>query len=247
MELMIIEDEQYIREGILFLLSSLQDTVHITAACDGLDAWEQITNSGRIPDILISDIRMPGLDGLQLIRRVRSHSNAAKVIFISGYEDFAYAQQAICLGASGYVTKPIDQEELLSLVKSEIDKILQEDRAGRELEMKQSVRMSPEPRIQDILQEMETAPGEVSLKSLSEQWNCSPAYVSQLFKDLTGYNFKDHLLACRMKRAKQLLLSPSTTTEICNVLGYSDYDYFSKAFKRYYGESPAEYKKRHTL
>lgn len=244
---MVVEDEQYIREGILFLLSGLVESAQITSACDGIEAWEKITQSGRVPDILITDIRMPGMDGLQLIQQVRSHSSATKVIFISGYEDFAYAQQAIRLGAIGYVTKPIDQEELLHLVQSAMQAIQREDRLGRELELRQSRRESPEQQMQDVLQRMERTPGEVSLKSLSEQWNCSAAHVSQLFKEQTGYNFKDHLLECRMKRAKELLSRDTTQAEICEVLGYSDYDYFSKAFKRYYGESPAEYKKRHTL
>lgn len=247
MELMVVEDEQYIREGILFLLSTLPESIQITSAGDGTEAWEQIHQSGRMPDVLITDIRMPGMDGLQLIQRVRSHSAAARVIFISGYEDFAYAQQAIRLGAIGYVTKPIDQEELLHLVKEALKAIAQEDRRGHELELRQSRRESPEQQMQDVLQRMEQNPGEISLKSLSEQWNCSPAHVSQLFKEQTGYNFKDHLLSCRMKRAKELLSGETSPAKICEILGYSDYDYFSKAFKRYYGESPAEYKRRHTL
>lgn len=247
MELMVVEDEQYIREGILYLLAGLSPALEVTAVGDGMEAWECIVRTGRMPDVLITDIRMPGLDGLQLIQRVRSHSMAAKVIFISGYEDFAYAQQAIRLGAIGYVTKPIDQEELMHLVQAAMDAIQREDRVGHELELRQSRRESPEQQIQDVLMHMERAPGEVSLKSLSERWNCSPAHVSHLFKELTGYNFKDHLLECRMKCAKELLLQGGSPAEICEALGYSDYDYFSKAFKRYYGESPAEYKRRHTL
>ena len=72
----------------------------------------------------------------------------------------------------------------------------------------------------------------------------SPSYISILFKDKTGHNFKDYLLDCRMKRAKELLAAGSQAAEICENLGYSDYDYFSKSYKKYYGESPAEYRRR---
>ena len=113
---MIVEDEKFIRDGILYLLSEVPGITEIDTACDGEDAWSMITVSRRFPDIVLTDIRMPGMDGLELSDKIREHSAASKIIFISGYEDFAYAKKAISLGASGYVTKPVAQDELLELI-----------------------------------------------------------------------------------------------------------------------------------
>lgn len=247
MYLMIVEDEQYIREGIEFLLSELSGVTRIETACEGEEAWRKIIDSGRFPDILITDIRMPGMDGITLSERVRSHSQASKIIFISGYEEFVYARKAIYIGVCGYVTKPIDQAELKHLVESVIRQIRREDQQSRQMELAHVREETQEEMLHVLLDKMSHTPGEISLKALSEEWGCSPAYISLLFKKQTGHNFKDYLLDCKMKSAKELLVSGMETSEICRELGYSDHDYFSKIFRRYYGESLQEYRRRRNI
>ena len=190
---------------------------------------------------------MPGMDGLELSGKIREHSAASKIIFISGYEDFAYAKKAISLGASGYVTKPVAQDELLELINRVMVQIRKEEQFDRQQEISCFHENQTDALLGDILSQMRDNPGGVSLKALSESWGVSPSYISILFKDKTGHNFKDYLLDCRMKRAKELLAEGSPAAEICENLGYSDYDYFSKSYKKYYGESPAEYRKRINL
>ena len=224
MYLMIVEDEKFIRDGIWYLLSEVPGITEIDTACDGEEAWSMITDARRFPDIILTDIRMPGMDGLELSDKIREHSAATKIIFISGYEDFAYAKKAISLGASGYVTKPVAQDELLELINRVMIQIRKEEQFDRQQEI--------------------SCFHEKQSDALSESWGVSPSYISILFKDKTGHNFKDYLLDCRMKRAKELLAAGSQAAEICENLGYSDYDYFSKSYKKYYGESPAEYRKR---
>lgn len=247
MHLMIVEDEQFIREGICMLLQELKEITQIDTARDGTEAWEKILASEQFPDILISDIRMPGMDGLSLSEKIRNHSRVTKVIFISGYEDFSYAKKAIYLGASGYITKPIDQQELLELAEKVIHQIQLEDQQHRRQELEYFHQETPDGFIREILDQIRQSPGEISLKSLAKKWCCSPAYLSLLFKEQTGYNFKDYLLDCKMKMGKELLTQNTDSEELCRILGYSDYDYFSKIFRKYYGESPSEYKKRHNI
>ena len=241
---MIVEDEKFIRDGILYLLSEVPGITEIDTACDGEDAWSMITVSRRFPDIVPTDIRMPGMDGLELSDKIREHSAASKIIFISGYEDFAYAKKAISLGASGYVTKPVAQDELLELINRVMIQIRKEEQFDRQQEISCFHEKQSDALLGDILSQIRDNPGGVSLKALSESWGVSPSYISILFKDKTGHNFKDYLLDCRMKRAKELLAAGSQAAEICENLGYSDYDYFSKSYKKYYGESPAEYRRR---
>lgn len=247
MYLLIVEDEQIIREGIAYLLSELKGIAKIDTACDGEEAWGKIQEHKKFPDILITDIRMPGINGLELSERIRRHTRETKVIFISGYEDFAYAKKAISIGTEGYITKPIDQQELIDLVESIIMQIGREERKGRQMELAYIHRETPEELLKQIMDCVSEAPGEISLKVLSEQFRCSPTYISLLFKEKTGYHFKDYLLDCKMKRAKELLLERTDPSVLCEILGYSDYDYFCKIFKRYFGESPSEYMRRRNI
>ena len=189
---MIVEDEKFIRDGILYLLSEVPGITEIDTACDGEDAWSMITVSRRFPDIVLTDIRMPGMDGLELSDKIREHSAASKIIFISGYEDFAYAKKAISLGASGYVTKPVAQDELLELINRVMIQIRKEEQFDRQQEISCFHEKQSDALLGDILSQIRDNPGGVSLKALSESWGVSPSYISILFKDKTGHNFKDY-------------------------------------------------------
>ena len=165
---MIVEDEKFIRDGILYLLSEVPGITEIDTACDGEDAWSMITVSRRFPDIVLTDIRMPGMDGLELSDKIREHSAASKIIFISGYEDFAYAKKAISLGASGYVTKPVAQDELLELINRVMIQIRKEEQFDRQQEISCFHEKQSDALLGDILSQIRDNPGGVSLKALSE-------------------------------------------------------------------------------
>ena len=94
MYLLIVEDEQFIREGIKVLLSGIEDIDKIDTAENGEEAWQKILSMEQFPDILITDIRMPGMSGLELSERIRRHTQSTVIIFISGYEDFIYAKKS---------------------------------------------------------------------------------------------------------------------------------------------------------
>lgn len=110
-KLLIADDETIIREGIRCLLDweALGYTI-IGEASNGDEAYSLITSEK--PDLVLLDIRMPGMSGLDAITSARESGFEGKVVILSGYSDFNYAQQAIRQGVFSYLTKPIDEDEL---------------------------------------------------------------------------------------------------------------------------------------
>ncbi len=125
-KMLIADDEAWIRER-------LRDTIDwngmgvqvVGEACDGEEALAMCKS--LCPDIIITDIRMPCIDGLEFIQRLRDSHDPVKVVIISGYSDFDYAQKAIKLGAYDYILKPVEDDDLLSVVKRCLEEIKEEE------------------------------------------------------------------------------------------------------------------------
>jgi len=126
--LLIAEDEYLIRKGIISKLNyNKLEFAEVLEAEDGKQAFDIIME--KKPDIVITDIRMPYLDGLQLIKKVKEIDSSIKFIIVSGYAEFEYAEQALNMGVSGYILKPIIDQDLISTIKKVIENIEYEIKA----------------------------------------------------------------------------------------------------------------------
>ena len=118
-KVIIADDEGLIRRGIISMLKrNIPDEMEFYEAGTGNAALELVHEIN--PALIITDIRMPGLSGLDLIEELRRSHQKTSVIIISGYEDFKYAQKAIALGVKKYVTKPVNKPEFIELVNQEL-------------------------------------------------------------------------------------------------------------------------------
>ena len=132
-KLMVVDDELWIREGLKQTIDwKAYGIQFIGDAEDGWKALELIESNA--PDIVISDIKMPSMDGMELIEEIKRRGIETKVIFISGFSDFVYAQKAIKHGAFDYILKPIEEKVLLEIIKRCIDEIIKERAAVFRLE-----------------------------------------------------------------------------------------------------------------
>lgn len=122
----LVEDEEWIRKGIKKMIRWEELGLALSGeAEDGLTAREEIL---RIrPQIIVSDIRIPRLDGLALVREVQKVC-PVKAIFISGYREFEYARQAIELEAVSYILKPVEKEELNHVLKQTVEALTREQK-----------------------------------------------------------------------------------------------------------------------
>lgn len=125
LKLLVVDDERLDREGLLRQLDWDQyDIGTVLTANNGYEALEVIATEK--PDIMLTDVKMPGMSGLQLAEKVRKAGYAVKIIFVSGYDDFDFVKNAIKLNAYEYILKPVDTEELIVSVSKAVTDILKE-------------------------------------------------------------------------------------------------------------------------
>lgn len=124
MRLMVVEDDRQIREGIRYGIEwdelgiqEVKDYPNGKAALNDFDSF--------MPDIILSDIRMPQMDGLELLKEVRKKSDKTRFVVLSAYSDFAYAQEALRYGANDYELKPIKVDQLLQVIQKQVKSLLE--------------------------------------------------------------------------------------------------------------------------
>ena len=125
-KLLIVDDEPMIREGLGYCVRKRweEEALQAYAAKDGEEAWEIVEREQ--PDVLITDIRMPRMDGIELLRKIRGSKINVKAIALSGYGDFEYVRDMALLGIENYLLKPVNEEELISTINSTLEKITRE-------------------------------------------------------------------------------------------------------------------------
>ena len=237
--IMIVEDEYLVRQGISSLVDFKKfDMQVIGEAENGIEAWEKI--QAECPDIILTDINMPQMNGIKLAQLAREQYPQLHIIFLTGYDDFDYALSAVKLGADDYLLKPFSREDVEAMLIKVKEKLDKEKKQQQVHELVEKAEFSDlEQAIHDRL-----ADTELSLKSLSFQLGFNSSYLSVLIKKELGLPFQDYLIQERMKRAKLLLLTTDLKVyEIAEQVGFEDMNYFSQRFKQIVGVTPRQFKK----
>ncbi|MEK3724268.1 response regulator transcription factor [Paenibacillus sp. FSL H8-0034] len=242
-KIMIAEDEEHIRKGLKNTIEAVIGGFKIIAeAANGKDALDLISVTS--PDILITDIRMPEMNGIEMIRRVRSNFPKLFIIIVSGYGDFEYAKQAIKYEVAEYLLKPVNRVELaeaLQRIKNKMDDHRQPYSIDSELtdeakEGRYAIRKVKEIVLQNLAED-------ISLQRVAEQVNLTHHYLSKLFKIEAGQNYSDFVTDSRMNKAKQLLKETNLKIhEISNMTGYLSAKHFMNVFKQRVGTTPSDYR-----
>ena len=138
--IMIVEDEELIRQGLTSLVDYEQfGMTVINQAENGREAWEKFQEQPA--DILLTDINMPQMNGLDLAHLVKEQSPSCHIIFLTGYDDFEFARKAIKLGADDYLPKPFHLAELNARIKS----VIRRNQHDGEIDIRQgNVRIEPD-------------------------------------------------------------------------------------------------------
>jgi YesN/AraC family two-component response regulator len=210
-------------------------------ANNGVTALEEVER--KKPDVLITDIRMPGYNGMDLMEKMNERHLDIAVVFLSGYAEFSYAQAACRLHAFDYLLKPVDLEAvsgLLSRLMMFLSTSLKSGADARENDIEE-IGASIMKQIVDEVRQSYTS--DISLTELSKKYEISIGYLSQRLKNELGLSFVDYVSSMRVQRAKELLRNKNISVEeIARQVGYRDCSYFIKVFKKIVGMSPHKYR-----
>lgn len=261
--LLIADDEEIIRKGLLSLDWKSINVNVIDDVDNGLRATEVMES--ELIDVVLTDIRMPGLDGLELTRIIYEENLNTEVVVLSGYDDFDYARKAIRYNVTEYILKPSEPEEILKAVKNATQRIskrkdtnmrirlLEAELGKQELIRDKNGIVLGKVKHSDISKKMlaymvNNYQNHLTLSILSKKLNYSSIYLSKKIKKDTGFTFLELLTAIRIyNAATQLREDRLTLTQICEEVYIKDPRYFSQVFKKHYGITPSAYKKSQTL
>ena len=249
-KILIVDDEGYEREILAEIIDSRfpRDT-QVRMASNGRQAVDMAALWAA--DVILMDIEMPGINGIDAARKILEQRPECKVIFITAYSLFTYAHEAVKLGASDYILKPVNAENVERAVRRAVDQA----EAQRQLKAAAAVENlmeSPEnPEQNNLLMgkvkkylQHNYMRYDISLDSVSQILNLNSSYFSVQFKRTFGVNFVDYLTEVRMNAAKELLQDPlRSTAEVANMVGYESANYFTRAFKKKNGMTPTEYRR----
>lgn len=250
LRIMIVDDEEVIRRGLEKIASRMDLGVRVIGSYgNGLEAWSHLQQlSLNEIDLLITDIRMPRMDGFKLIGEARAQLKTLPIAVLSGFSEFDYARQAMRFGVLDYLLKPIDKAQLYDLLRS----VGENKQTAAAAVPAEAEAQPPEGGEHYVVEQMKSILEQqyrhnFELERLAEAVGMNASYISRLFKCKTGQTLTDYLIGIRLAEAKKLLLDQPDLKnyEIADKVGYSDPVYFNKLFKRMCGMTPKEYKCRY--
>lgn len=244
-KLLIADDEIEIRTGLTnyFPWEDIGFKV-VAQAANGQEALDYIHEDPV--DVVLCDIKMPVMTGLEFAEQIYKSNYKTKVILLSGFKEFEYAQQALKYGVKGYIIKPTKYNELLELftnIKTSLDDHHTSSNEPIEYSYHNEKISYNERIIKNVKSYVRENFQIATLASASSHVYMSPNYLSKFFKENTGFNFSDYLLKIRMEKSKELLEDISLKIyEISETVGYRDPKNFTRAFKKFYGISPRSFR-----
>lgn len=231
-KVMLVEDEVGTRNLLRIIVNWEEFHMKIVGeAQNGREALFRMQE--EMPDLVVTDIKMPIMDGIALAEEIMEEYPAVKVIIVTAYDDFKYAQKALRAGAVDFILKPLKRQEVK-------DALL---RVGRQIETVEEGAKDVIDQIRDYMEE-NYAQSSLSLSKVAEKYYLNSSYLSRTFRKKTGVPFVEYLNKIRIKHACDYLKSGNWKVyEIAEKVGIPNPDYFGRCFRKYMGISVNDYKK----
>ena len=242
LRVLVVEDEEMIRKGIV-LATDWQSLgcVVVGEASNGEEGIEKA--EACKPSLIITDLKMPKMDGLEMIAKLRERGCEAYVIILTAYDSFTYAQTAIRLGAVDFLLKPFHDGDLENAVLA-LQKKIEGQKKSPDAQLPELRSGAKSRYVQEAMDYIgkNCADAGLSIGQVAAGLGLSEGHLSHLFKKETGLTVGSYLTRCRMQRAMALLREGKLRVyEVAEAVGYKDITYFSGTFKKLTGMSPTEY------
>nr|WP_285842858.1 response regulator [Metabacillus litoralis] len=249
--ILIVDDEPRTRLGLQKNLNAWANgNYDVLTASNGEEAIGIMTNQ-RV-HILITDIQMPEITGLELLKIAKEQDIHPVIIVISAYSEFKYAQEALRLGVINYLLKPISKKALIEAVEDAVQTVDKQERAGmiekvvdKKLVTADTQNSTNPEAIREAIEYInQNLKNELSQKEVADHVHLNPSYLSVLFKEHVKLTFSEYVTRRRIQRAKELLISTHLPIyDIAEESGYKTPKYFIKIFKEIEGMTPSAYRK----
>lgn len=253
------EDEPLMRMGIKSMVNWEALDMRVVAECsDGAEAWAAYEMHS--PDLIITDLKMPVMDGMELIRKIRAVDKRVRILVLTGIEDFDYARQAVEYDVNNYTLKlSCTEEKFTGILKHALKELREMDALGGNhadmdsLSICESMFFNGKSPERDYPGKIVSALSiirkdfdkPISLQSVADDLNVSAGHLSRLFLSAMGRTFTDTLNQIRVERAKTLLRDRKLTAyRVGEIVGIGNATYFIRVFKKYTGETPNEYRSK---
>lgn len=244
LKVLVVEDEEMIRKGIVLAVDwAALGCVVVGEASNGEKALEAVERYN--PTLIITDLKMPKMDGIEMLRQLRERGNQAFVIILTAYDSFSYAQSALRLGAVDFLLKPFHDGELEQAVQAVRKRMAGQGEAqGTALSipgLKKGDKSKYVLQAMDYIGQHYQDPN-ISVGVIAQSLGLSEGHLSHTFKKETDYTLLNYLTRFRIHKAMELLRDCRLKVyEVAEQVGYKDITYFSATFKKLTGVSPSEY------
>lgn len=261
LKIVVIDDEKWIRKLIINLLP--YDKYPITVVGEAEDGIEGLDLISKLtPDIILTDIRMPLFSGLDLIKELNKKRPNSRIIIISGYDSFDYAQNALKFGVIDFLLKPVEEHELELAIGKAIKELKKSENLKKVDALEKQVKRLSMDFIEDRKDEFpqikndkirkaliyieENYYNPISLNDVSDAILMNSSYFSEQFKKEVGLGFNQYLINIRFETAKRILLEQQdlNIADVAAIVGFPDSNYFSRLFKKQFNCTPHEFRSR---
>ncbi|WNS41910.1 response regulator [Paenibacillus sp. MMS20-IR301] len=243
--ILVADDEYNARMGVSFTLRQWgEELLRVDVAENGMQSLQLLRE--RSYDLLITDIRMPLLSGIEVLETLRKEQIEVPTILLTGFAEFEYAQQGLKLGAVDYLLKPVQQDLLIQSVERALKPAADKNRTGTGRELAPP-KKSNNSYINLVIQYIHDHIGEtLVIKDAARHVHLNASYLSVLFKEETGCNFIEFVTQLRIRKAKELLLESDLGLDsISERIGLQTTSYFIRVFKKYEEVTPKQFREQH--
>lgn len=252
MQALLVDDEIISLNSLKRRVDWKKYEVQTVFTAQSMQAAQEILKKEKI-DFMLCDIEMPNGNGLELFEWVKIYYPSVECIYVTCHPEYEYIRQAFKLGSADYILKPIDYielDEILTALVERIKRITDKEEIPDSIIQGVAERESKTAR-SDVIHEvcrfiLEHLQETIYVEEIAEKVHLNEQYLMRMFKKETGTTILEYITNERISMAKELLTQTDfAITKVADCVGYGNYSYFTRLFKRYTGDSPKTYRNKY--